>query len=261
MCLHLRELGIEFEPVFLDTGWESDVTYDYLRGELEHAIGPIRWLRGERTFEDLAKWKMMFPSRTRRFCTQFLKVFPMQAFIASLDEDVVNAVGVRAAESEARRRLPEWEWADGFDCETWRPLIAWTEQQVIDIHARHGLRPNPLYLAGARRVGCYPCIYANKAEIRRIADSDPDRIERIRRLESDVVGAARARAETRGEVLERPPAFFLMRRRDGGSGFVPIDEVIAWSRTSRGGRQQDMFAAEPADAGCMRWGLCEAEEP
>jgi 3'-phosphoadenosine 5'-phosphosulfate sulfotransferase (PAPS reductase)/FAD synthetase len=262
MCLHLRELGVEFDAAFIDTGWESDITYDYIRGELTDAIGPIHWLRGERTFEELVRWKGMFPSRTRRFCTQFLKVFPMQKYIAGLDYDVVNAVGVRAAESVARAQLPEWEWADGFDCEVWRPLIRWSEADVIAIHQRHGLRPNPLYLLGARRVGCYPCIYSNKAEIRRIADTDPERIVRIRKLEGEVVDAARLRAESRGETLERPPAFFRLHARDeANNGFVAIDRVVQWARTSRGGRQQDMFAQEAPDAGCMRWGLCETEEP
>ena len=47
MCLHLRELEIPFEPVFMDTGWENAETYRYLREELPGYIGPIRWLRSE----------------------------------------------------------------------------------------------------------------------------------------------------------------------------------------------------------------------
>ena len=52
MSLYLRELGIEHERVFLDTGWESPITYEYLREELPKAIGPITWLRGERQMEE-----------------------------------------------------------------------------------------------------------------------------------------------------------------------------------------------------------------
>jgi 3'-phosphoadenosine 5'-phosphosulfate sulfotransferase (PAPS reductase)/FAD synthetase len=47
----------------------------------------------------------MFPSRTKRFCTEELKVFPMQAHLTQLidnGEDIVNAVGIRAEESAAR---------------------------------------------------------------------------------------------------------------------------------------------------------------
>ena len=42
---------------------------------------------------------------------------------------------------------------------------------------------------------------------------------------------------------------------------TPIDDVVQWSRTSRGGKQYELFASG-AD-GCMRWGMCEtaSEEP
>jgi 3'-phosphoadenosine 5'-phosphosulfate sulfotransferase (PAPS reductase)/FAD synthetase len=183
MSLWLKEQGIDHDRVFMDTGWEHPKTYEYLRGELSRVIGPITEIRGPRLMTDLIRHKGMFPSKRRRFCTQELKVFPMQRHLAALVEagaDVVNAVGIRRAESEARSKLEEWEWSDGFDCETWRPLLLWSEADVIDIHKRHGLPPNPLYLLGASRVGCWPCIYARKAEIRLIADIDPERIDQIR---------------------------------------------------------------------------------
>jgi hypothetical protein len=37
----------------------------------------------------------------------------------------------------------------------------------------------------------------------------------------------------------------------------PIRKVVEWSRTANGGRQFELFAGRDADAGCMRWGLCE----
>lgn len=184
--------------------------------------------------------------------------------------EVLNAVGIRAAESQARAKMPEWEWSEGFDCEVWRPLIRWTEQEVIDIHHRHGLRPNPLYLEGARRVGCWPCIFAAKAEIRHIADVDPGRIEMIRQMESDVAAAAEARHAAKGETFEslgfnRPTFFHAMGslRTEGGEQgrCVPIDDVLAWARTSHGGKQIEMFAGHGEDHGCMRWGLCETAAP
>lgn len=269
MSLLLHELGIEHRRVFCDTGWEHPKTYEYLRGELTAAIGPIEEIRGDLLMPDLVRKKGMFPSRTRRFCTTELKVKPLIAYVRRVQDergDVVNAVGIRAAESRARANMPEWEWNEDFDCDVWRPLIAWTEQQVIDIHTRNGLRPNPLYLAGHRRVGCYPCIFARKADIRRIADSDPDVIGNIRGLELDVVAAAEARNAANGGTFEtlghQRPAFFqamgsLRSEGDSDGRMVPIDDVVAWSRTSHGGKQVEMFAASDAEAGCMRWGLCD----
>jgi hypothetical protein len=55
------------------------------------------------------------------------------------------------------------------------------------------------------------------------------------------------------------PAWFQARLQESGVGYPcwPIDKVIEWSNTSRGGRQFEMFAAAGHDAGCVRWGLCD----
>lgn len=259
MSLYLTELGIDHDRVFCDTGWEHQLTYEYLRGPLVEKLGPITWLEPKRKMEELILYKGIFPSRMRRYCTQELKVFPLQKYFAArmdAGEDIVNAVGIRSAESESRSKMPDWEWQDGFDCEVWRPLLRWTEQDVIDIHHRHGLRPNPLYLQGASRVGCWPCIYARKEEIRLMADIDPARIVKLRVLEAEVNEKAKARADAKGQELKWENAWF--QDKSGGTGKTwPIDLAVEWSRTSRGGRQFEMFAADPRDAGCMRWGLCE----
>ena len=248
MSLYLTELGIEHDRVFCDTGWEHDLTYEYLRGPLVEKLGPITWLEPKRKMEELILHKGMFPSRMRRYCTQELKVRPLaRHFKARMDagDDIVNAVGIRAAESESRSKMPEWEWQDGFDCEVWRPLLRWSEQDVIDIHHRHGLRPNPLYLKGAERVGCWPCIYARKDEIKLIADIDPNRITRLRVLEETVSNEAK---DTRS---------WFQDKSSGTGECWPIDKAVEWSRTARGGKQFEMFAADSRDAGCMRWGLCD----
>jgi 3'-phosphoadenosine 5'-phosphosulfate sulfotransferase (PAPS reductase)/FAD synthetase len=257
MCLWLREQGLEFDTVFMDTGWEHPDTYTYLRDVLDPLIGPIHWIESEGMVA-LVRRKAMFPSRVRRFCTQELKVYPVSRWISERYEGcVINAVGIRAGESKARAKLTEWE-----DCPpigaaaVWRPLIGWSEQDVIDIILRHGVPPNPLYLRGATRVGCFPCIYARKSEVRLMADLWPERIDEIRELEAEITVAADARAAAKDETNEHPRALFQWRGPGGGMAMMPIDQVVDWSRTTRGGRQYDLLGPDE-DEGCMRWGLCE----
>ena len=257
LALWLIENQIPFQPVFMDTGWENEITYEYIQGELTRAIGPITVLKPKRDMVELVLHKGMFPSRMRRFCTTELKVKPIIKYLSDLLDqgiDVCNAVGIRAGESEARSKLKEWEWNDGFDAETWRPLIGWSEQDVIDMILKHGVKPNPLYLRGASRVGCWPCIFSRKSELRFIADQDPGRINAIEELERKVAVAARIRAQAKGVTLERDPTFF--QSRSGTGACIPIREMVEWSRTTRGGKQFDMFYEQPE--GCVRWGLCEA---
>lgn len=256
LSLWLTEQGIEHRRVHMLTGWDNPITLDYLRGECTRAIGPIEEIRGDLLMPDLVRKKAMFPSRKRRFCTEELKIKPAIRYIGKLQDEgheVVNAVGVRAAESEARANLGEWEWQDAYDAWVWRPLIAWSEADVIDIHTRHGVRPNPLYLQGAERVGCWPCIFARKSEIRLMADIDPARIDELRALELELTESARARAAAKGEELQHPRTWFQGHEK---GVTMPIDEAVAWSRTSRGGKQTELF--EPPREGCMRWGLCDA---
>jgi 3'-phosphoadenosine 5'-phosphosulfate sulfotransferase (PAPS reductase)/FAD synthetase len=213
LSLYLTELGIEHERMFLDTGWEEPRTYEYLRGPLTAALGPIAWVSGPKKMVSLILKKGMFPSRQRRFCTQELKIFPAQAHferrMAETGMPVANAVGIRRAESRQRAQLSEWDHWDWkgadrlpLDAEVWRPLIDWSVDEVVAIHKRHGLRPNPLYLEGAARVGCWPCIYARKEEIRHIAEHDPGRIDLIRLLEARTARRAARRYAEKGETFE-----------------------------------------------------------
>lgn len=257
MSLWLTENGIEHERVFADTGWEHDDTYIYLDGPLQKALGAISRVHGKRSMVELIRHKGMFPSRTKRFCTQELKVSPLAAYIRgraeALDVECVNPVGIRAEESAARAKLGAWEWQETFDCDVWRPLLHWSLDDVIAIHKRHGLTPNPLYLRGAMRVGCWPCIYARKEEIRLVSELDPSRIDQIRALEEEVS----ARAKGNGD--DRYRGFFsLWKHGEGTRACGTIDEAVAWSRTAHGGKQERLFPEAPPDEGCMRWGLCES---
>lgn len=251
MSLYLTELDVPHRRVFCDTGWEHPATYAYLRGELTAAIGLIEELSSGTSLPELAMKKGIFPSRRKRYCTEKLKLEPLQKYISTVQDDVgdvVSAVGVRAAESKARAAMSEWEWSDALDCEVWRPMLRWTEQDVIDIHHRHGLRPNPLYLAGAARVGCWPCIHAGRRDLRLLARLTPDRIDEIRDLEASVTARAKEIVAARGEALRHPRTLLRERLPGFDSG---IDGQVRWAMGSQG----DLFP-EP-DTGCMRWGMCE----
>ncbi len=249
--LHLKELGIDHVRVFADTGWEHPATIEYIRGPLTATLGPISEVRGPVGFVELVRKRKLFPDRLKRFCTTELKMKPIKTFMDSIDEEVLSVVGIRAEESAARAKLSETEYSDFFDCEVWRPLLRWTLEDVISIHKRHGLAPNPLYLKGASRVGCWPCIHARKGEIKLVADADPGRIEEIRELESELSQMA----ASAGQNTER--TMFWTKDRTGKSLPMAIDDAVKWSRTP-GRRLKLVNEDEP---GCVRWGMCDSATP
>jgi 3'-phosphoadenosine 5'-phosphosulfate sulfotransferase (PAPS reductase)/FAD synthetase len=286
--LFLTECGIEHDRIFLDTRWENAEVARHLE-YLREKLGPITALSGALGMVELIRKKGMFPSRARRFCTEELKTFPARDYLNALmdaGDDVINAVGIRRDESEERSKMPEWEWMDNFDCEVWRPLVTWTLEDVIAIHKRHDIKPNPLYLLGMERVGCWPCINSNKGEVRMIADLDPAKIDELRQLELEIGVKARARYDVRLAKYEaggisalskrdaktlldedgnvkpfNSPHFFQSPLKEEGVKAWPIDRVVEWSRTRFGGRiedrQADLLSFGGINDGCMRWGMCE----
>ena len=239
MCLALMEAGLthqDFKRVFADTGWEAEETYKYL-DFLEEIIGPVDRVQGdfggnhENRFFDMCLKERAIPNGRMRFCTRKLKLEPIAKYLSDLEDEPINIVGIRSEESPKRAKMPEWEWNDRYDCEVWRPIINWTFDDVISIHRRFGIAPNPLYLDGFARVGCYPCVFANKRDLR-LLSKDEDRILIIEDLEKTISDLGKA-------------ATFYKK---------PIREMIAWSQTARGGKQLMLLDIEPPS--CMRWGLC-----
>lgn len=289
-ALALRDAGLDAAPVFWDTGWEHEATYDYVDRVLPEILGrPVRtvavgtpalpdhleaaalhleraYLHGRRSgMVRLILHKAMFPSAIRaRWCTQMLKIDASRAVaheVIASGGMPLYALGIRAEESAARARQPEVErmalrretvaLAPSLDAWTWRPILGWSAADVADIHRRHNAPMNPLYAAGAGRVGCWPCIGAGKTELRLL---DERRIRCIEELEA-IVGEEWRRRNP-AAVADNMPAFFqaATRRADGVRPCTPIREMVAWAATARGGRQMLMRFG---GGGCVS-GMCEA---
>lgn len=271
MALLLKEVEIPFVSVHLDTGWEHALTDAYVREYLPGVVGPIEILRRDRGgMVSLVKEQAGFPGGNQRFCTRELKIRPMQRYLNAMESEPINTVGIRGGESFKRSLMPEWEESETFRCLVWRPIKPWSEEDVFAMHHRHGVKLNPLYGMGAGRVGCWPCVYARKAEIRMLADLDPERVALLRKLEEAVQTARDDRNVRRGKAEGGvQPTWFAHKLADW-----PIDEVIAWSRSELSATQwrsqeegdlkqrlaaaePELFDAPPHEQGCMRWGLCE----
>jgi len=257
-ALALKEAGVPFRMVFADTEWEAPETYAHL-DHLRDAIGPIDVVGTPGGMVAKIRHRAGFPARMQRWCTRELKLIPLRAYHDDLETrdgvETACVVGVRADESESRAKMLPWEDDATWGGWMWRPILGWSVQDVIAIHHRHGVRMNPLYARGHNRVGCYPCIYAGKDEIRLVAERSPERIDEIRALEAEVTALrAERNAETPGRYGHKQATFFQTRMPDRVT--MGIDDIVRWSRSARGGRQTLLFH-EPPDGGCFRWGMCE----
>ena len=180
----------------------------------QHILDTVIRIFGERNvFAEMVLSKGRFPSTRARFCTEELKMKPVIDYILSLDQDVIVVQGVRAEESASRKMLkPNDEyfrfyfepkrkdkkgasvydsyrskdvkaWCNTRTCDVQRPILYLTAIEIFDMIFGEGLKPNPLYFMGHSRVGCYPCIMCQLAEIKLIAENNPHRIEQLEQLE------------------------------------------------------------------------------
>lgn len=247
LLLGLKEAEIPFRAVFADTGWEAPETYEYLE-TLRQLICPIDVVKPARQMVDAIRQRAGFPSRLQRWCTRDLKIIPLRRYHNELEKDgteTVSVLGIRADESETRSKMPIWEDSEDWGGYVWRPLLKWTVEDVIETHKRHQVPMNPLYHRGFDRVGCFPCIYSRKQEIRLIPEW---RIAEIESLESHV-------AEERSRRSLQGVGTFFQSRIPGRQ--MGIREIHAWSRTKHGGKEVDLLADVPK-GGCVRWGICES---
>lgn len=263
MALWLKfESGLKNPLRFVcaDTGHEHPDTVAYLQ-LLSVILGePIKMVKGPFTFLSLAEKKTVFPSTRARFCTEELKIKPLAAYADELIEsgiEPVFAVGVRAEESASRARLEPWdENPKTYECPSWRPMLQWTADEVFAIHKRHNVPPNPLYLQGAKRVGCWPCIMSTKTDLAFAFEHDEGLLPRLLEYER-IVGAASKRGTATFFAADKVSAGFhdIIWTREDGEVFA-LASAEAVHRWATDPDQPRLDFGEPPS--CMsHYGLCE----
>lgn len=248
-ALHLKDKGIEFIPVFCDTGWEHPYTYRYI-DEIDETVfgGKLIRLANEKFpngMRDLVQIKKRVPSAKARFCTEHLKIIPMIEYLKTLEDEYVVYQGIRSEESFKRSQMPEREWSDPYDCYVERPIFHWTVEDVFDIHKRHGVKINPLYLLGAGRVGCFPCVLVNHGDLKRLTRTFPDVWDRAKELE-DICGRSFF-----------PPNMIPARFHSGydpksGKTYPTVEDVKKYIH-----EKHDIDEDEPAPRCMSIYNLCE----
>lgn len=210
-------------------------------------------------FLDLCMWKGRFPSRKAQFCTEELKrnmAVTYQLELIDQGYTVVSWQGVRRDESDQRKDAKSFERLDE-KLYVYRPIVEWTAQETIDFSLSQGVEPNPLYKCGMGRVGCMPCINANKEEIREIAIRFPWHIDKIAEWERKVLACSKRGAAS---FFPAPSGKKIVSNKLAYAQANDIYSVVEWSKTSRGGRQYSLLTAlvESEPTVCSSsYGLCE----
>ena len=166
--------------------------------ELAERLG--RKIGEPKTFLDMVESRRLarpgepcFPSAKHRQCTSDLKRGPLDSAIARYAAShgrnlIVSAMGLRAAESASRKKLPVWSFSDenskaGREWWDYLPIHHLSRQDVFRVIADTGRRPHWAYAAGNDRLSCVFCIMGSKGDLVRGAQWNPELFEKYDRME------------------------------------------------------------------------------
>jgi 3'-phosphoadenosine 5'-phosphosulfate sulfotransferase (PAPS reductase)/FAD synthetase len=178
-------------PVFCDTKWEADETYEYLN-YLENKLDiDIVRIETEGMIE-LARRKKFVPNRHIKTCTENLKIRPFEKWLLNNyigKEDFIVVEGVRREESKNRENTPNFTIKKSlispkFDKPTLYPIVDWSTQEVFEYIKNKGLEVNTLYKKGFKRVGCMPCVNASKYELLYLPNKYKKRLKNLENIVS-----------------------------------------------------------------------------
>lgn len=174
-----------------------------------------------------------------RWCSAYLKI---DIAACALRNDArfehsrtLVVTGERAEESPARARYQTFEpdradnraGRSGRHIDHWRPVHAWTEQQVWDILCRHRVNPHPAYRLGFGRTSCLSCIFGSKDQWATVRALSPEHFERIARYE-ERFGVTINRSKSVRMLAEAGTAYPIQdeRLRAMALGAVYTDPVV-----------------------------------
>lgn len=139
------------------------------------------------------------------------------------------------------------EWCKKYDDTILRPIIGWTAQETIDYIYQNGLKPNPLYFMGSKRVGCYPCVMTNQEEIKMIWKFSPEYIQRV--------SEAEIRLKTSFFVPNYIPKKYCSMTNKYGKKYPTAIDVIEYITREKTG---NLFAEFENEHSCMSfYNICE----
>jgi phosphoadenosine phosphosulfate reductase len=156
--------NFDVEVVTLDTGRLFPETYKTYRSTLEKYKKPITvYFPPTDKVEELYKNKGPFSFyeslENRKECCYIRKVIPLKR---ALGGNTVWITGLRAAQSENRSDLKEFQWDEGNGIIKYNPLMAWSLEQTIQYVKENQVPYNVLHDRGFVSIGCEPCTRAIK---------------------------------------------------------------------------------------------------
>jgi phosphoadenosine phosphosulfate reductase len=161
----------ELFVIFTDTKMELPDTYqmvDWTENFYKRFYPDFKIHRVGSVFDTLELWRVLGPpSRIKRWCCSVYKIAPQIKFFEQISlsnpfKTIVVFEGTRAEESAKRSKYERTSFREKTFREiNLKPIFYWNTFEVFLYHFYRGLKINPLYRKGFRRVGCSVCPFSS----------------------------------------------------------------------------------------------------
>jgi DNA sulfur modification protein DndC len=179
--------------IMADTGWEHKDAIEWSRKICAmHGLELNVCRNPNKTFLTMSLKRGKFPGMQTRQCTSDLKRGPIETWIRRnvKDDEILNAMGMRAEESPGRKKLPMHSINKTMTNKKrivwqWYPIHKWSEEMVRRYLIDKNIPLHPVY-NHLKRFSCRMCIYMTKHDRDQVAIHDPEAIEIIHSIEKQI---------------------------------------------------------------------------
>jgi len=179
LALYLKDKVPDIEYFFCDTHKELPETYAFLK-KLEVVLGErIKYLEAKRGFDHWLSIKGGFlPSPQIRWCTEQLKLIPIEKFVGT--DDTISYIALRADENRSGYISTKSNIKPVF------PFImdGLVKRDILRIIDESGIGM-PEYYSWRSRSGCSFCFFQRKIEWVRLSEKHPDLFEEAVKYEQE----------------------------------------------------------------------------
>ena len=169
--------------VHVDTTAGLPENAEYVKEVCEYLDVPLEIVRPKIDYFTLAKeWGI--PSFGFRWCCRELKIKPITEYFRSIDEPKVVFDGIRAAESNVRKKyIPIW-YHPSFKCLSVSAIFHWTDAQVYSQINENGVPKNRLNKIGTSSE-CWCGAYKTESDFIKLYDVNQDMFHKLAVLEKE----------------------------------------------------------------------------
>jgi 3'-phosphoadenosine 5'-phosphosulfate sulfotransferase (PAPS reductase)/FAD synthetase len=165
-------IGREITAIHVDTTAGFPEVTQYVKSVCQQLEVPLVIVKPEIDFFTMAKeWGI--PGINSRWCCRELKIRPLAAFLAKMDNPKIVFDGIRAVESPIRAKyLPVW-FHPSFNCLSVSPIFDWGDEKIDMYTEERGLPSGPWTELGTSGE-CWCGAYKKKADFEQLYHLHPE---------------------------------------------------------------------------------------